>query len=127
MPSLVERDHFCPDYQNLQDRIATFPFYWSYNFCNLLLRERLKIDKLEQKNKSEMSQWTDLLQNQKVQDTDEQPGISANNVPMEENSTVNLSVLDKIDESTKVGGDWVNRIMLDIIDNSTPQHFYSHP
>ena len=42
---------------------------------------------------------------------------------MEENS----SVLDKIDESTKVGGDWVNRIMLDIIDNSTPQHFYSHP
>ena len=60
-----------------------------------------------------MSQWIDLLQNQKVQDTDEKPGISANNVPMEENSTVNLSVLDKIDESTKVGGDWVNRIMLD--------------
>ena len=74
-----------------------------------------------------MSQWIDLLQNQKVQDTDEKLGISANNVPMEENSTVNLSVLDKIDESTKVGGDWVNRIMSDIIDNSTPQHFYSHP
>ena len=36
-PSL-ETDHFCPDYQNLQARTATFPFYWSYNFCNLLLR-----------------------------------------------------------------------------------------
>ena len=41
-PSLSSH-HFCPDYQNFQDRLATFPFYWSSHFCNMILQERLSI------------------------------------------------------------------------------------
>ena len=62
-----------------------------------------------------MSQWADLLcamQNQEVQDTEDKPGISTNDVPTEANSKehINLAVLNKIDESTKrVRADLVKR------------------
>ena len=137
-PSL-QTDHFCPDYQNLQDRMATFPFYWSYTFCNLLLGERLKIEKLEPNNEPEMSQWTDLLwpmQNREIQDSEsDNSEISGRGLPMEGDSKecINLAVLNKIDESTKVRAYLVNRMMLDILDKATPHHFamsgffYSHP
>ena len=137
-PSL-ETDHFCPDYQNLQDRMATFPFYWSYTFCNLLLRERLYIEKLELNHDPELSQWTDLLcamQNRDIQDSEaDNSEISGRSLPMEGNSKehINLAVLSQIDESTKVRADLVNRIMLDILDKATAHHFsasgffYSHP
>ena len=34
--------HFTPDYEMLEVRLASFPSFWSYGFCNLVLKEKLR-------------------------------------------------------------------------------------
>ena len=135
----IQTDHFCPDHQSFQDRIATFPFYWSHHFCNLLLRERLKIEGLEQTSEPGLSEWADLLceiQTQEGKDTEGKPETSRRCLSMEESSKelTNFEVLNETNETSTVRAEnLVKRMMLDIKDTATPHHlasegfFYSHP
>ena len=121
-PSLSSH-HFCPDYQNFQDRLATFPFYWSNHFCNMLLQERLNI-------KKDKENGQDLLCINPNQET-QNKGDSSEEV--ESMRHFNMDVITEIDESSSAEDDLMNRLISEIKDNATPQHFassgffYSHP
>ena len=121
-PSLTS-DHFCPDYPNIQDRLTTFPLYWSNHFCNMLLQERLNIKKGKENGQ-------DLLCINPNQET-QNKGDSSEEV--ESMRHFNMDVITEIDESSSAGDELMNRLISEIKDNATPQHFassgffYSHP
>ena len=121
-PSLTSH-HFCPDYQNIQDRLATFPFYWSNHFCNMLLQERLNIKKDEENGQHLLC----INPNEETQNK----GDSSEEV--ESMRHFNMDVITEIDESSSAGDELMNSLISEIKDNATPQHFassgffYSHP
>ena len=122
-PSL-KSDHFCPDYQNIQDRLATFPFYWSNHFCNMLLQETLLNIKKDKEN------GQDLLCINPNQITQNKGAASEK---VESMGHYNLDVITENDKSVSARDELTRRLILEIKDNATPQHFassgffYSHP
>ena len=52
--------HFNPDYELLEIRLATFPSYWAYGFCDLVLREKLRTWSTERILEMSASEWTFL-------------------------------------------------------------------
>ena len=121
-PSL-KSDHFCPDYQNIQDRLATFPFYWSNHFCNMLLQERLNIKKGKENGQDLLCINLNL----------ETPNKGGTSEEVESMRHFNMDVITEIDESSPEGDELMNRLISEIKDKATPQHFassgffYSHP
>ena len=122
-PSL-KSDHFCPDYQNIQDRLETFPFYWSNHFCNMLLQETLLNIKKDKEN------GQDLLCINPNQITQNKGAASEK---VESMGHYNLDVITENDKSVSARDELTRRLILEIKDNATPQHFassgffYSHP
>ena len=137
----LSNPHGFPDYQDFSTRLSSFPFFWSFHICNLILQERLKTQSCEGESGFEASQqeWNFLQQEKerRIQDKEDTTETSIEDMRGEDDlrGCMNAEPLSEtVRESRAKENLWRKRkIMVDILDRATPQDFanagffYSHP
>ena len=131
----LDNPHSFPDYQDFSIRLSSFPFYWSFHICDLILQERLKNQSCGGNFEVSQQEWNLLqrvLNEQRTQDTEKNPEISIDDMIREYGPTVLLGQVDRESRPqenrlTKI------KIMVEILDGASPHDFanvgffYSHP
>ena len=142
--------HFTPDYEMLEVRLASFPSFWSYGFCNLVLKEKLRTLPTYSEESLEISprEWAFLEQvveshtdkTSPVKDEHIQRKKTLEDILELEDLTpqMKFSLLDKTEEETQVKKQLLKKLgytraMISTRDHFSPLHFaeagffYSHP
>ena len=137
----LSNPHSVPDYEDFSIRLSSFPFYWSFHICHLILQERLTSQSCEVESDFEVSQqeWSllhQIVEEQKKQDTEHTSQTSI------EDMLRNVDLLSATDRELQAKENLLRisgvkedlfKIMVDILDSATPHDFanagffYSHP
>ena len=137
----LSNPHGVPDYEDFSIRLSSFPFYWSFHICNLILQERLRNQPSEGESDFEVSQqeWSllhQIVQERKRQDTEHRPQTSIEDMlrsfDLLSGTDRELQAKENLLRISGVKED-LFKIMVDILNSATPHDFanagffYSHP